>query len=479
MAARAIREAAVLAATQRLRFSPLHVIGGSGCWLTEAGGRELLDLSATWSAAGLGYSHPAVVAAVNAAMASMAGAGVGSIGNPSATALGEDLLATLPGGGDRRVYLGHSGSDANEAVVRAIRRATGRRRLVAFHGSYHGGLAGSAGFSGLMVDAGEPADPELSLLDYPSASSPSGLAGILAGLDAALAAPGGVAAVLVEPVMSDGGLIVPPAGFLRELKDRCGRHGTLLLCDEVKVGLGRTGMMHAFTADGIVPDVVTFGKSLGGGLPLGAVVGPAEVLNVAEAFTMLTTAGNPVCAAAGRAVLKTIRDEGLADRVAVTGADFLRELDQLRGRHPAIAQVRGRGLAIGVELATEPPRLAAHVAYRAWELGLVVFYVGPRSNVLEITPPLIISAGEIQRAVEILDQALTDAEADRVDQAVVAAFGGWLCDAAAVDGKVRAGDVAAGIAGQPQHGLGDLVRAAHPAKRPVGGLGEHLVGRHA
>lgn len=440
-AARYRRERSVLAAVQRLRFFPLEVTGGRGCWLLEAGGRRLLDLSATWSAAGLGYSHPAIVASVRASMASMAGAGIGSVGNAEAIALGEELIATLPGIQDRRVYLGHCGSDANEAVVRAIRRATGRRRLVAFHGSYHGGLAGSAQFSGLMVDAGEPADPDLALLGYPSTARPRELADVLARLDEELAAPGGTAAVLVEPVMSDGGVIVPPPGFLHELRERCTRHGALLLCDEVKVGLGRTGLMHAFAADGVEPDVVTFGKSLGGGLPLGAAVGPAAVMSVAEAFTMLTTAGNPVCASAGRAVLKTIKDEGLADRAAAAGASFLTGLRQLKDRHPGVVDVRGRGLMLGVELPGEqgeepraevrgeprglPPRLAACVVYRAWELGLVLFYVGPGSNVLEITPPLIISDGQVQQAIEILDRALSDAEAGRVDQESVAAYSGW------------------------------------------------------
>ncbi|HUZ22515.1 MAG TPA: aminotransferase class III-fold pyridoxal phosphate-dependent enzyme [Streptosporangiaceae bacterium] len=426
------REAAALAAVQRLRFFPLAVTGGDGCWLHEAGGRRLLDLSATWSAAGLGYAHPAVVAAVARAAGDMAGAGAGSVCNPESVGLAEELVATLPGAADRRVYLGHSGSDANEAVVRAIRRATGRRRLVAFHGSYHGGLAGSAQFSGLMVDAGEPADPDLTLLDYPGAAPGTDLPAILARLDAVLGAPGGAAALLVEPVMSDGGIVIPPAGFLRELRDRCGRHGTLLLCDEVKVGLGRTGMLHAFAADGVEPDVVTFGKSLGGGLPLSAAVGPAEVMNVAEAFTMLTTAGNPVCAAAGRAVLRTILAEDLPARAAATGEVFLRGLRELQGRHRCVSEVRGRGLVIGLELrgdasadGSSQPTLAAQVAYRAWELGVVLFYVGPRADVLEITPPLIISAQQVQQAIEIVDRAIGDAEAGQVDKDAVAAYSGW------------------------------------------------------
>jgi 4-aminobutyrate aminotransferase len=425
------RESQSMAGIQRLRFFPLSVCRGKGCYLIESDGRRLLDLSATWGAAGLGYGHPAIQEAVERASTTMAGAGLGSICNPESVALAEELLAIVPGTSDRRVYLGHSGSDANEAVVRAIRRATGRQRLLAFHGSYHGGLAGSSQFSGLMVDDGQPADPGLSLLHYPSATDGDQLRVTLLELDAALELGEPPAALIVEPVMSDGGLIVPPPGFLHELKVRCDRFGVLLICDEVKVGLGRTGLLHAFQADDVEPDVVTFGKSLGGGLPISAAVGPAAVMNVAEAFTMLTTAGNPICAAAARAVLRTLKDEDLVARVESIGETLLGLLRELSRRHPMVSEVRGRGLAIGVELGEASvdrgtrPSLTAKVVYRAWELGLVVFYVGTRSNVLEITPPLVISKAEAQLAAEILDQAMTDVEGGLVVDDVVAPYAGW------------------------------------------------------
>jgi 4-aminobutyrate aminotransferase len=428
------RESQSLAAIERLRFFPLEVVEGRGCWLVEPGGRHLLDLSATWSAAGLGYSHPAVQMAIAEAVRNMAGAGVGSICSPEPVNLAEELLATIPGSGDRRVYLGHSGSDANEASVRAIRRATGRQRLVAFHGSYHGGLAGSSQFSGLMVDSGQPADRGLTLITYPDAMKAGDLEASLLELDAALLPDyaGDVpAAVIVEPIMSDGGLIVPPPGFLKAMHERCARDGVLLICDEVKVGLGRTGTLHAFAADGVVPDVITFGKSLGGGLPISAAVGPAEIMNVADAFTMLTTAGNPICSAAARAVLRTIISDDLPAQAAIRGEQFHRELIALQARHPMVTAVRGRGLAIGIELGgtertSEPgPSTAAKVVYQAWKLGLVLFYVGRHSNVLELTPPLVINEAEVRIAVEILDHAIADVERGLVGDEAVANFAGW------------------------------------------------------
>jgi Aminotransferase class-III/Amino acid permease len=199
-----------------------------------------------------------------------------------------------------------------------------------------------------------------------------------------------------------------------------------MICDEVKMGLGRPGTLHAFEHDGVVPEIVTFGKVLGGGLPLSAAVGPAELLDEPPAAALLTTAGNPVCTAAGRAVLATIVGDHLAEWAAKVGAvlqERLRALDSDR-----IGDVRGRGLAIGLELVDpatgdRDPRLAAQVVYRAWELGAVVYYVG--GNVLEITPPLVLTESEADRAAQILGDAIADAASGNVDEAKVARYAGW------------------------------------------------------
>jgi 4-aminobutyrate aminotransferase len=432
------RDEAAIAGIEKLRFFPLEVVSGHGSTLVDPGGRELLDLSATWTASGLGHGHPAIVEAVSRAVRTAPGSSGLSAVHPDSVGLAEDLLALVPGTGERRVYLGHAGSDANDVALRACRHASGRRTIMAFEHSYHGGVGVAMGVSGVHVDAGIPADPDAVFLPYPNPFRPSSgdqkdiAADVAACLDLAEQhlSGGAIACLIVEPILSDGGLVVPPEGFLARLHELCRRHGVPMICDEVKMGLGRPGTLHAFEHDGVVPDIVTFGKVLGGGLPLSAAVGPAEILDNPPAAALLTTAGNPVCTAAGRAVLATIVGDRLPEHAATIGAllaDGLRGLAGSPGSE-RIGDVRGRGLAIGLELVDpqtgdRDPRFAAQVVYRAWELGAVVYYVG--GNVLEITPPLVLTENEANRAVEILGAAIADAAAGKVNAEEVARYAGW------------------------------------------------------
>lgn len=436
MSGLAERDAAVLSSLQKLRFHPSTAIRGEGSYLVEESGRRVLDFSASWGAASLGYAHPAIVEAVSTAVRNQAGASILSCISAPAVELAEALLATLPYDGSHAVWLGHSGSDANECLIRAIAAATGRTRWIAFRGAYHGGTAGAMAVSGHPALAADQRAQGLTLLSYPSAYRDGGDAAqaALDMLDRAFATscpPHEVAALFIEPIQSDGGMLVPPPGFLKALAERCRRHGILIVCDEVKVGLGRTGLMHAFEHEGLVPDLVSFGKGLGGGLPISAAVGPKTIMNRATAFAMQTTHGNPIAASAALAVLRTIRGEGLVERAGRVGRRLLDGLDSLKQKHALIGDVRGRGLAIGVELvadrATRRPAKVetAKTVYRAWELGLGLYYVGLDSNVLELTPPLTLSEAEVDEGLAILDQALGDVAAGRVPDEKVAAFAGW------------------------------------------------------
>lgn len=293
------------------------------------------------------------------------------------------------------------------------------------------------GISGHPAQQGGRAEG-LTLVPYPNsyaAGSPE------AAKDAALARlqqlfatelpPGEVAAFFIEPIQSDGGMLVPPDGFFKAVEALCRKHGILIVSDEVKVGLGRSGRFSAFEQSGIEPDIIVFGKGLGGGLPISAVVGPEAVMNHAVAFSLQTVHGNPICAAAALAVLQTIERNSLAENAEGTGGVLRESLDRLAARHRLIGDVRGRGLALGVELVEDhtsrkpASRQTALTVYRAFQLGLVLYYVGVRSNVLELTPPLTLTQAEAREGVAILDQALEDVAAGRIDDAVLEDFAGW------------------------------------------------------
>lgn len=420
------RDATSISGLQKLRFFPLALTGGEGVHVIDETGHRLLDLSAAWGAASLGYGHPALVAAVTAAVRNPAGASILSASHRGAVELAEDILGLFPELSDHRVWFGHSGSDANETAFRAIAAATGRKRVVAFRGAYHGGTAGSMAISGHSVQSHAARAEGLLLIDYPNPSRGEDGTAVISDLERRFACdvpPDDVGALFIEPIQSDGGLIVPPPGFLRALVDLCRARGILIVSDEVKVGLGRTGKMHAYEHEGFTPDVVCLGKGLGGGLPISALLGPAHIMDHASAFAMQTLHGNPVSVAAASAVLNTIAEDRLAAHAGEVGALLLEGLKHLQSRHPVISDVRGRGLAIGVEL--DSKRTAAKTVYRAFELGLILYYVGQNSNVLEMTPPLILGKADGERAVAILDRAITDVEQGMVSDEAVKNFAGW------------------------------------------------------
>ena len=433
------RDEKIIAGIEKIRFFPVSPIGGDGCYIIEENGRRLLDFAGSWGAAGLGYSHPAITEAVTKASKSMASASLLSYASEPAIALAEELISIVPGDIQRKVWFGHSGSDANDMVVRLLEAVTGRKKFITFYGAYHGGVSGSISVSGHSSQKHSPKLENIIYLSYPNPyrlefknNSPENILKRLDEFFNTTCPPKEVAAVFIEPIQSDGGVIVPPTGFMKSLEKKCKEHGILIVVDEVKVGLGRSGLMHAFEHEGLVPDFITFGKALGGGLPLSAVIGPSEIMDFASAFSIMTTSGNPVSASAGRAVLKTIEDENLISNASTIGKNLQERFRQLANKHEIIGDVRGRGLAIGVELVKnrhktkEPAKLeTAKIVYRAYELGLVIFYVGMESNVLELTPPLIISEKESKLGIEILDQAITDVSNGLVSDSAINKYKGW------------------------------------------------------
>jgi len=434
------RDTKYIADAIKIRYTPFVLSGGHDSRLIDADGRELLDFSSLWSLAGLGYSDSVVRAAIVADLERTQCSILASAINANAGALAERLASRFST--PRKVWFGLSGSDASEAAQRLVLRATGRRRLVSFIGSWHGttdatmALSGhtsfTASFGGsnlVKIPFPDPYRPPFPV--HPDVSIVDQCLGYLEDvLFRTIVPPDDVAAIFVEGVQADSGDIVPPADFLPKLRALCDRHGILLVIDEVKVGLGRTGRFYSFEHFDVEPDLVILGKSLGGGLPVSALIGTPEVLDVGTGLALYTISGYSAGSAAALATLERIDELDLVGNAAEVGAYLLDRLQTLR-KYDEVGDVRGMGMICGVDLVNdrsskEPNQtFAAKVVYRCWQLGLILFYAGAWGNVLEITPPLILTLAEVDEGVRILDQAMADVRGGAVSDEDVAPYAGW------------------------------------------------------
>ncbi len=318
-------DARFLATCMKVRFYPIVVRRQEGTQVWDDAGRAYLDLTSGWSVASTGYGHPKVVEAVTRQFRETSFAGTISMLNEPSVQLAERLAALVPGDYDKKVWYGLSGSDACETLGKMVPLATGRPKMISFIGGYHGMTGTSAALTGHRTTARLPASGNVIKIPYPDpyrpvfgvhpdALAPAILDYLEQYLFQTVVPPELVGGIIVEAVQADSGDIVPPPGFLTGLQAICRRHGILLLLDEVKVGLGRTGRWWGFEHDqGVEPDLVAIGKSLGGGMPLSAVVGRSDVLDAGTAMNMYSLAGNAVACAAALATLDVIEEEGLVE----------------------------------------------------------------------------------------------------------------------------------------------------------------------
>jgi acetylornithine/N-succinyldiaminopimelate aminotransferase len=363
---------------------PVALASGDGAVVTDVDGNTYLDLLGGIAVNVLGHRHPAVIAAVTHQIATL-----GHTSNFYATepglALAEELVALLGADAQTRVFFSNSGTEAIELAFK-LSRLTGRTKLVAAQEAFHGRTMGS------LALTGQPAK------QAPFEPLPGHVTHVPYGRVDALAAAvdGDTAAVFLEPIMGESGVVVPPAGYLAAARDITARHGALLVLDEVQTGMGRTGAFFAHQHDGITPDVVTLAKGLGGGLPIGAclAVGPAAEL-LTPGLHGSTFGGNPVCAAAALAVLRVLAEEDLVRHAEVLGKSVRHGIESLG--HPLIDHVRGRGLLWGMVL-TAPRAKDTEAAAR--DAGFLVNAAAP--DVIRLAPPLIITEAQVDSFIAAL-----------------------------------------------------------------------------
>ena len=411
------------------RSYPLVAKRGRGCRVEDVDGNEFLDFAAGIAVNSTGHCHPEVVKAIQQQAAELIHISGTDFYNEPLTELAQRLSAIAPMRGPHRVFYGNSGAEAVECAIKLARYHTGRQNIIAFFGAFHGRTMGA-----LSLTASKPQQkrrfaplmPGVTHVRYPYAyrgctGGPQEEEAFSLGcaryieekLFKTILPPEEVAAIVVEPIQGEGGYVVAPDNFLRELRSICDKHGIMLIADEVQSGAGRTGKWWAIQHSGVEPDIVCMAKGIASGMPLGVCLSKANVMNWVPGSHASTFGGNPVSIAAALATIDILEREAIGNAAKV-GAKMLERLNGWKKTHPLVGDVRGRGLMIGVELvkdkATREPatELRNRVEAVAFEKGLIILGCGETS--IRLCPPLILVEEEAMVGLDILEDALTQVE---------------------------------------------------------------------
>jgi 4-aminobutyrate aminotransferase len=405
------------------RAYPIVPVRGAGMAIEDIDGNLFLDFAAGIAVNSTGHAHPRVVGAIKEQASELIHYSASDFYLPVYAEVARELARVAPISGKLRTYLGNSGTEMVEAAIKLARHATGRQYIVGFLGGFHGRTYGSVTLTASKAKYHGRFGPLLPGVYH----APFGKVADLAWFDEVLfnhlVPANEVAAVIVEPIQGEGGYLVPEDGFLEGLRELCTKHGILLVADEIQSGAGRTGKMWAVEHWGVEPDILLVAKGIASGMPLGAMVARAEIM---EAWGVgahgSTYGGNPVACAAALATIELLEGE-LTANAAARGEELMAGLGPLVARHPkSVLEVRGKGLMVGVEFSD--PELAEEVQWACFVRGLLVLECGKQT--VRLCPPLIASADDISTAVRIFADAVEAAAAHPSEIASQAAAAGAL-----------------------------------------------------
>jgi 4-aminobutyrate aminotransferase len=398
------------------RYHDIVAARGEGSWIVDVEGRRFLDFGSGIAATNIGHCHPKVVAAVQHQAGTLLHTSV-TTHHTLNVELAERIAGLVPFFEEPQIFFCNSGAEAVEGSLKLARRLTGRPGVVAFLGAFHGRTLAATSLTTAKGSYREGYEPLLPSVHHAPYCTPRDFDGddevavrtALRGLDDLLAhvAPASqVGAMIVEPVLGEGGYVPPPIAWLRGLRDRCDEHGILLVFDEVQCGFGRTGSPFAAETFGVTPDVLLFAKGVASGMPLGGIVAPRRLMDGWPTGTHGSTfGGNPVSCAAALATIDVLEEEGLYERARLLGERAIRRLRAVQAQNPALeVNVRGVGLMIGVELSDAAT--AEAVSAGCLERGLIVLTCGREQNVVRLAPPLTLSDAELEQGLDILTDVL-------------------------------------------------------------------------
>ena len=427
----------------RIAYYPLAVAKAEGAKVWDVDGNEYIDFLCGAAVTNIGHRHPRVVSAIKEQCDKFIHNTLAYSYYELAVELAKKLGEITPGSFPKKVAYGLSGSDANDGAIKLARSYTGRTKIIAYLMSYHGTTYGAISLSGITLRMRRrlgPFLPEIYHVPYPDCyrclfklSYPEcGLHCLdyIETLMETIIPPEETAAVFIEPIQGDGGVIVPPDEYLPRLQKLCRDHGILFVDEEVQTGFCRTGRWFAANHWNLEPDIMIIAKAFASGMPISALIAKDEIMDSWEAPAHLFTAeANPLSCAAALATIGVMEEERIAERAERMGEYAMKRFREMMDEHELIGDVRGKGLLIGVDLVKdrrtkEPAREETlKVDWRCWEKGLILIHFG--KSVLRIAPPLTISQEELDRGLNIIEEAITDVEKGRVPDEVLKLMIGW------------------------------------------------------
>ena len=432
-AQKAVEADARLISPSYTRSYPLVAKRGRGVRIEDVDGNQFLDFAAGIAVVSTGHCHPEVVAAIQKQAAELIHISGTDFYDGHLTDLAERLSGIAPMRGPHRFFYGNSGAEAIECALKIARYHTGRQHIISFLGSFHGRTMGALTLTGSKPQQKRrfaPLLPGVTHIRYPyvyrgctggpqqeEAFSLECARHLEERLFKTILPAEEVAAVFIEPIQGEGGYVVAPDNFMRELRAICDRHGILLVVDEVQCGAGRTGKWWAVEHSGVEPDIVCMAKGIASGMPLGVCMTRAEIMDWVPGSHASTFGGNPVSIAASLATIDILEREGI-DNAARIGELMMQRLEGWKQSHPLVGDVRGRGLMIGIELVLDKttrqpaPAQRNRIEALAFERGLMVLGCGESS--IRLSPPLIVNEHEATVALDLLEDALSQVEHEQV-----------------------------------------------------------------
>ncbi len=427
----------------RIPYYPLVIKRAYGATIEDHDGNKFIDLLSGASSLNTGHSNPRITEAIKKQVDNFISYTAAYSYSEPLVKLAEEIIKITPGDFDKKVAFGLSGSDANDGMIKLVRGFTGKKKIISFIGAYHGSTYGALSLTALSLNMRRKIGPILSEVEhirYPTCyRCPYNCHKETCNIEClndfknALSTylpPDEIAAIVMEPIAGDAGLIVPPIKYMKAIHEICRENDILFVSEEVQQGFARTGKWFCIEHFNIVPDIIVMGKSMASGLPLSAIVGKSEIMDSLDAPAHLfTMSGNSLSCSAAIETINIIRDEGLLERSISLGNYTKKRFKDMQSKYEIIGDIRGLGLSIGIDLVKKRTtkignrEAASKICYRCFEKGVIVIFLA--DGVLRIQPPLVITKTQLEEALDIIEDSIEEYANNKIPNETLETVMGW------------------------------------------------------